>query len=99
ELPMRDLAMGRSHAGGDRVKTYRSALRTLMVLLLVVVTENSAFSIGVYHEAGCPSVDTKRMPRMKRGAAEAMGLLPAPDCPPGVRVRYLGVSGASGPSS
>jgi hypothetical protein len=53
--------------------------------------------IGVYHEADCPSVDTKRMVRMKRHAAEVMGLLPAIDCHPDARVRYLGV-GPSGPS-
>jgi hypothetical protein len=52
--------------------------------------------IGVYHEADCPSVDTKRMVRMKRHAAEVMGLLPAIDCHPDARVRYLGV-GPSGP--
>lgn len=51
--------------------------------------------VGVYHEASCPSVDRTRMIRLKRAFAESIGLLPAVDCHPGVRVRYLGISGAS----
>ncbi|MEA2491588.1 MAG: hypothetical protein QOH21_3380, partial [Acidobacteriota bacterium] len=45
---------------------------------------------SVYHEATCPSVDPTRMSRMKRIVAETTGILPAPDCHPDVRVRYLG---------
>jgi hypothetical protein len=57
----------------------------------------AAVFTGVYHEASCPSVDTKRMVRMKRHTAEAKGLLLAIDCHPDARIRYLGV-GPSGPS-
>ena len=52
----------------------------------------------VYHEASCPSVDPQRMTRMKRSVAEASGLLPAPDCHPEVRVRYLGIVHGGGSS-
>ena len=57
----------------------------------------AALFTGVYHEAGCPSVDTTRMVRMKRHTAEAKGLLPAIDCHPDARIRYLG-AGPAGPS-
>jgi hypothetical protein len=81
--------------------------RMVVVIIFVVVIGTAcsyaasflrpAFS-GVYHEASCPSVDVSRMQRMKRDSAEAVGLLPAPDCHPDVRVRYLGISGASASS-
>jgi hypothetical protein len=81
--------------------------RMVVVIIFVVVIGTAcshaasflrpAFS-GVYHEASCPSVDVSRMQRMKRDSAEAVGLLPAPDCHPHVRVRYLGISGASASS-
>ncbi len=65
-----------------------------VLLLLAILTQ------AVYHEAWCPSVDPQRMTRMKRSVAEANGLLPAPDCHPEVRVRYLGPSaGAPVPES
>lgn len=77
-------------------------LRCLLLLLLIVSISNTAspqaaLFAGVYHEAGCPSVDTTRMVRMKRHTAEAKGLLPAIDCHPDARVRYLGV-GPAGPA-
>jgi hypothetical protein len=80
----------------------RCTLRCLLLLLLIASISSTAASqavlfTGVYHEAGCPSVDTTRMVRMKRHTAEAKGLLPAIDCHPDARVRYLGV-GPSGPS-
>ncbi|HEV7763912.1 MAG TPA: hypothetical protein VGQ76_02820 [Thermoanaerobaculia bacterium] len=70
-------------------------MKNLARVLLVVAFALSAFAqdapiAGVYHEASCPSVDTKRMPRMKRTVAESSGWLPAPDCHPEVRVRFLG---------
>jgi hypothetical protein len=75
----------------------KNRLVVLTVLFAVLCTPSSpttadsrpAFS-GVYHEASCPAVDRSRMQRMKRHAAEAVGLLPAPDCHPNVSVRYLG---------
>jgi hypothetical protein len=80
----------------------RRTLRCLLLLLLIAsisgtASPQAALFTGVYHEAGCPSVDTTRMVRMKRHAAEAKGLLPAIDCHPDARVRYLGV-GPPGPS-
>ena len=50
---------------------------------------------GVYHEATCPSTDPSRMVQMTRAAAADLGSLPAPDCHPGERMRYLGISGAA----
>jgi hypothetical protein len=49
---------------------------------------------GVYHELTCPSVEPSRMVRMPRAAAAALGSLPAMDCHPDARMRYLGISGA-----
>jgi hypothetical protein len=77
-------------------------LRCLLLLLLIAsisgtASPQAALFTGVYHEAGCPSVDTTRMVRTKRHTAEAKGLLPAIDCHPDARVRYLGV-GPAGPS-
>jgi hypothetical protein len=74
----------------------RCTLRCLLLLLLIASISSTAspqalLFTGVYHEAGCPSVDTTRMVRMKRHTAEAKGLLPAIDCHPDARVRYLGV--------
>jgi hypothetical protein len=68
-------------------------------LFLVIAIAASALSqnapfMGVYHEASCPSVDVKLMPRMKRTVADASGWLPAPDCHPEVRVRFLGKVGS-----
>lgn len=66
-------------------------MRNFLLLLFAVLLATSVLAQGVYHEASCPSVDPQRMIRMKRTVAEASGLLPAPDCHPEVRVRYLGV--------
>ncbi|HEX8408480.1 MAG TPA: hypothetical protein VF883_06430 [Thermoanaerobaculia bacterium] len=67
-----------------------------MVLLFALLAAGAVFSqqIVLYHEVWCPSVDTTRMTRMKRGTAEAQGMVPAPDCH-AMGVRYLGVSGAA----
>jgi hypothetical protein len=75
--------------------------KRMVVVIIFVVVIGTAYSYaasflrpafsGVYHEASCPSVDVSRMQRMKRDSAEAVGLLPAPDCHPDVRVRYLGI--------
>jgi hypothetical protein len=81
------------------MKKLWSKVRCLMLIVSMLAVDATTFSqaafSGVYHESSCPSVDTTRMKRMKRSTAEAVGLLPAPDCHPNVRVRYLGVSGAS----
>jgi hypothetical protein len=65
------------------------------ILLLVLSVPAFAQTVSFYHEASCPSVDRRSMQRMKRTVAIAMGMLPAPDCHPDARVRYLGISGAS----
>jgi hypothetical protein len=78
--------------------TLRCLFRFLMIAAMSgTASPQAALFTGVYHEAGCPSVDTTRMVRMKRHTAEAKGLVPAIDCHPDARVRYLGV-GPSGPS-
>ncbi|HKR63077.1 MAG TPA: hypothetical protein VJZ00_05040 [Thermoanaerobaculia bacterium] len=64
----------------------------LVLVIAVPVFAQTARITGMYHEANCPTVDPQRMTRMKRGAAEAIGLIPAPDCQPGARFRYLGTS-------
>lgn len=61
-----------------------------LVLLVAIFAALPVFPQGVYHEGFCPSVDTARMTRLKRAKAEAIGLLPAPDCHPHVRVLNLG---------
>lgn len=66
-----------------------------LVLLLTLAAAASAFAadfVAVYHEASCPSVDTTRMLRLKRHLAVASGLVPAADCHPDLRFRYLGTS-------
>jgi hypothetical protein len=80
----------------------RRTIRCLLLLLLIAsisgtASPQAALFAGVYHEAGCPSVDPTRMVRMKRHTAEAKGLLPAIDCHPDARIRYLGV-GPAGPA-
>ena len=80
----------------------RRKFRYLLLLLLITsisstASPQAALFAGVYHEPDCPSVDTTRMVRMKRHTAEAKGLLPAIDCHPDARVRYLGV-GPTGPA-
>jgi hypothetical protein len=82
----------------------RCTLRCLLLLLLIasissMASPQAVLFTGVYHEAGCPSVDTTRMVRMKRHTAEAKGLLPAIDCHPDARVRYLGIGPAGLPPS
>lgn len=67
-------------------------MRRLLLLAIALLTTMTALGQAVYHEASCPAVDPQRMTRMKRQAAEARGLLPAPDCHPGLRMRYLGIS-------
>jgi hypothetical protein len=74
-------------------------LRSALCVFVVAVFSGTAFpqvAIRQYHEVDCPSVDTTRMVRMKRHVAEAGGLIPAADCHPDARVRYLGVVGPSG---
>lgn len=72
--------------------------RWLLAFVLFVAAgaalAGSAPVLTIYHEADCPSVDVTRMKRMKRAAAETMGLVPAADCHPDARVRYLGVGPA-----
>ena len=70
---------------------------TLCLLLLFAASAHSQTpaSVGVYHEAACPAVDKTRMVKLKRGAAEASGLLPAADCHPDAPVRYLGTFSGS----
>ena len=65
-----------------------------ILLAIALFTTTPAVAQTVYHEAWCPSVDPQRMIRMKRHAAQASGMLPAPDCHPSTRWRYLGLSGA-----
>lgn len=78
--------------------------RAAAVLLAVsgfaaaAVAQNS-YVAGIYHEASCPSADPKTMIRMTRGAAQAQSFIPAPDCHPEARVRYLGVIDLPGPMS
>ncbi len=84
------------------MESIRCTLRCVLLLSLIAsisstASPQAALFAGVYHEAGCPSVDTTRMVRMKRHTAEAKGLLPAIDCHPDARVRYLGV-GPAGPA-
>lgn len=72
-------------------------LKLLLSFSLAIILARSApaqlrTSVGMYHEATCASVDRSRMTRMKRGAAVEMGLIPAPDCHPDARVRYLGTT-------
>lgn len=67
------------------------------LVLFALAPAALAQTISYYHEASCPSVDRRTMTRLKRDAAVALGMLPAPDCHPDVRVRYLGISGALTP--
>jgi hypothetical protein len=69
----------------------RKMLGVLIVVFLSLASRAQPAFSGVYHEASCPSVDATRMKRMTRTTAEAVGLIPAFDCHPGVRVRYLGI--------
>ena len=71
-------------------------LRRALVFLFALLAAGAVLSqeVVLYHEVWCPSVDTTRMTRMKRRAAEAQGMVPAPDCH-AMGVRYLGVSGAA----
>lgn len=77
-------------------------MRTFFFLFFALAIATDAVSaqavtfIGEYHEASCPSVDTKRMVRMKRSLAEATGWIPAIDCHPDARIRYLGVISPTG---
>jgi hypothetical protein len=71
--------------------------RTVSIVLLATFLAASAWAswpvaVGMYHEIRCPSVDRTRMTRVKRVAAVEMGLVPAPDCHPDARVRYLGTT-------
>lgn len=63
------------------------------LVLFALAPAALAQTISYYHEASCPSVDRRTMTRLKRDAAVALGMLPAPDCHPDARVRYLGISG------
>lgn len=73
-------------------------LRTLLACLVLVAASaalaDNAPRLVIDHEVDCPSVDVTRMKRLKRVAAEQMGLVPAADCHPDATVRYLGVGPA-----
>jgi hypothetical protein len=72
--------------------------KSVLVLLLALLSLASPALAGpFFHEVWCPSVDTTWMTRVKRTAAVAQGLQPAPDCHPEQRVVYLGTIWSTGP--
>jgi hypothetical protein len=71
--------------------------KSVLVVLLALAFSRPALAGPYFHEVWCPSVDATWMTRMKRTAAVAQGLAPAPDCHPEQRVVYLGTTWSSGP--
>ena len=75
-------------------------MRKIALLLLFALSFSvPAFAGPYYHEVWCPSVDASWMTRMKRTAAVARGLRPAPDCHPERRFVELGTIWSPGPST